>query len=185
MTSDSAVVEGARATQTVGELVSYAVRPTLYPQLRRFSCGKGEHRSEREVNKIVRAYASGRCKDGTFRVTVERYRLVGVAAFEAAKASHPDLGPFAGSPHIVVLGLREQYRGRATAGRRLGDFVLKDALRAINASWHGTPDVFVLVNPNNRHARNLFEGNDFRMIVPARGDGETDALFRRHGRPVR
>jgi ribosomal protein S18 acetylase RimI-like enzyme len=185
MTSGSTILDDARRTQIEGDLVSYAVRPTMYPQLRRFCCGKGEHRSEREVNKIVREYVSGRYKDGTFRVTVERQRLVGVAAFEAAKGSHPDLGPFAGSPHIVVLGLREQYRGCATAGRRLGDFVLEDALRAINASWEGTPDVFVLVNPNNRAARNLFEANEFRMIVPARGDGETDALFRRKGRQVR
>lgn len=117
-------------------------------------------------------------------MTVESRRLVGVAAFQAVMASHPDLGRYAGSPYIAVLGLSEQYRGRTAAGRRLGDLVLEDALRAINTRWRGTPDVFVLVNPNNTHGRNLFERNGFRMIAPARRDGETDAVFRRNGRHV-
>ncbi len=169
----------ARITEIEGDVDSFAVNPKLYPQLKRFCCGEGQYRSVREVNRIVREYASGRYNDGTFRVTVEGPRLVGVATFQAAAASHPDLGRFAGSPHIPVLGLSQHYRGRATAGRRLGDLILEDALQAINARWRGTPDVFVLVNPNNTPARNLFERNGFRMIVPARRDGETDALFRR------
>jgi ribosomal protein S18 acetylase RimI-like enzyme len=184
MTSNAADLDDARITQLEGGLVSFAVRPKLYAQLRRFRCGDGEHRSEWEVNKIVREWASGRRKDGIFRVTVERHRLVGVAAFEAVTASHQDLAPFAGSPYISVLGLSEHFRGRAAAGRRLGDLVLEDALRAINMRWRGTPDVLVQVNPNNTHGRNLFERNGFRMIVQARGDGETDAVFRRNGRQV-
>jgi ribosomal protein S18 acetylase RimI-like enzyme len=184
MTSNAANLDDACLTQIEGDLVSFAVRPNRYVQLRRFCCGGSEHRSEREVNQIVREWASGRRKDGTFRVTVERHQLVGVAAFQPATASHQDLAPFAGSPYISVLGLSEQYRGRATAGRRLGDLVLEDALRAINTRWRGTPDVLVQVNPNNTHGRNLFERNGFRMIVPARGHGETDAVFRRTGRQV-
>jgi ribosomal protein S18 acetylase RimI-like enzyme len=184
MTSNAANLDDARITLTEEDLVSFAVRPNLYAQLRRFCCGEGEHRSEREVNKIVREWASGRRKDGTFRVTVERHQLVGVAAFEAATASHQGLARFAGSPYISVLGLSEQYRGRAMAGRRLGDLVLEDALRAINTRWRGTPDVLAHVNPNNTHGCDLFERNGFRMIVPARGDGETDAVFRRNGRQV-
>jgi hypothetical protein len=168
----------------IGDLESFAVDPRRYAQLRRFCCGSSGHRSEREVNRIVREYASGRHKDGTFRVTVESRRLVGVAAFQAAAASHPDLGPYAGSPVISVMGLSRQYRGRAIAGRRLGDLVLEDALRAINAHWRGTPNVFLLVNPNNTHGRDLFERHGFRMIVPARRDGKTDALFRLNGRPM-
>lgn len=175
----------ARVTEIQGRVESFAVNPKLYPQLRRFCCGESEHRSEREVNRIVHEYASGRCKEGTFRVTIERHRLVGVAAFQAAKASHPDFGPFAGSPQISVLGLSRQYRGSTMGGRRLGDLVLEDALRAINARWHGTPDVVLLVSPNNTPGRALFERHGFRMIVPARRDGETDALFRRNGQLVR
>ena len=181
MASNSANLDEARATELEGEIDSFAVNPKLYAQLRRFCCGSSEHRSEREVNRIVREYASGRHRDGTFRVTVERRRLIGVAAFRAATASHPDLGPYAGSPYICVLGVSEQYRGCTMAGRRLGDLILEDALGAINACWRDTPQVFALVNPNNAHGRNLFERNGFRMIVPARRNGETDALFRRSG----
>jgi ribosomal protein S18 acetylase RimI-like enzyme len=185
MPSNLANLDEARVAEIEGDVESFAVNPKLYAQLRRFCCGNSGHRSEREVNRIVREYASGRHKDGAFRVTVERRRLVGVAAFQAATASHPDLGPYAGSPVISVLGLSEQYRGRTMAGRRLGDLVLEDALQAINTRWRGTPNVYLLVNPNNTHGRSLFERNGFRMIVRARRDGETDALFRRNGREVR
>jgi ribosomal protein S18 acetylase RimI-like enzyme len=185
MASNSADLDDGRTAEVEGDVESFAVNPKLYAPLRRFCCGSNERRSEREVNRIVREYASGRHRDGTFRVTVARRRLIGVAVFQAAAASHPDLGRYAGSPYISVLGLSEQYRGCTTTGRRLGDLVLEDALRAINMCWRGGPDVLVLVNPNNTHGRNLFERNGFRMIVPARPGGETDALFRRNGRQVR
>jgi ribosomal protein S18 acetylase RimI-like enzyme len=181
MTSNSADLDDGRIAQFGGGLASFTVRPNLYPHLRRFDCGEGEDRSEREVNEIVREYASGRYKDGIFRVTIDTHRLVGVAAFQAAKASHPDLGSFAGTPQIVVLGLSRQYRGQARAGRRLGDLILADALQAINARWRGTPDVLAQVNPKNTPARNLFERNGFRMIASGPSDGVADALFRRIG----
>lgn len=184
MASNSANLEEACPSELEGEVDSFVVNPKLYAQLRRFCCGSSEHRSEREVNRIVREYACGRHRAGTFRVTVEGGRLVGVAAFQKVTASHPDLGRYAGSPYIAVLGVSQRYRGRAMAGRRLGDLILEDALRAINTSWHGTPHVFTLVNPNNTHGRNLFERNGFKMIARARRDGETDALFRRNGRQV-
>jgi hypothetical protein len=44
--------------------------------------------------------------------------------------------------------------------------------------------VLVHVNPNYTHGRNLFERNGLRMIIAARRDGETDAVFRPKGRPV-
>ena len=50
MTSNAANLDDARITQIEGDLVSFAVRPKLYAQLRRFCCGESEHRSEREVN---------------------------------------------------------------------------------------------------------------------------------------
>ena len=186
MTSNSAKLDDACITDIEEDLDSFAVDPTRYASLRRFSCGDCEHRSQREVNQMVREYASGKRKrkDGSFRVTVDRHGLVGVAAFQTATASQPVLGRFAGSPYISVLGLTEQNRGRKKAGRRLGDFILQDVLRAINERLGGTPDVFVLVNPNNTHGRSVFERNGFRMIVPARNGGEFDALFRLSGRQV-
>jgi len=94
-------------TEIEGDLGSFAVDPKRYAPLRRFSCGIGERRSEREVNRLVREYASGRHKGGTFRVTVdERKRLVGVAAFQATAPSQPMLGQFKGSPYISVIGLK-------------------------------------------------------------------------------
>jgi ribosomal protein S18 acetylase RimI-like enzyme len=108
-----------------------------------------------------------------------------VAAFETATASQPLLGRYAGSPYISVLALSERYRGRRKAGRRLGDFVLQDVLRAIDERWGGTPNVFALVNPTNSPSRNLFERNGFRMIVAAEPNNhESDALFRRGGQQV-
>jgi ribosomal protein S18 acetylase RimI-like enzyme len=184
MASDSAGMVEPHVGDVERAVDSFAVNPKLYGQLRRFCCGSAGGRSEREVNRIVHQYATGRRKNGTFRVTVEGRRLVGVAAFQAAAASHPDLGRYAGLPYIAVLALSERYRGCATPGRRLGDLLLEDALRAINSDWSGTPHVFVLVNPNNKPGRELFERGGFRMIVPARPDGGTDALFRRDGQRV-
>ncbi len=166
-----------------GDLHSFAVNPKRYLPLRQFRCGTHESRSEQEVNETVRGYASGKHKDGTFRVTVETHRLVGVTAFQAATASQPVLGRYAGSPYISVLGLCQQYRGRKKARGRLGDFILQDVLQAINKRWGGTPNVFVLVNPNNTPSRNLFERHGFRMIIRARND-ESDALFRHSGLQV-
>ena len=163
-----------------GELRSFAVDPKHYPPLRRFSCGTGERRSEREVNEMVRGYASGRPKDAVFRVTVEPHGLVGVTAIRTATASLPVLGRYPGSPYISVIGLSEQYRGRKKDGRRLGDLILEDALREISRRWGGTPNVLILLNPNNTHGRNLFERHGFRMIIRARSD-EFDALFQYSG----
>src|ERR1039458_7011927 len=115
-------------TEIEGDLDSFAVDPKHYAPLRRFSCGDRGLRSEQEVNKLVREYASGKHKGGCFRVTVEarRKRLVGVAAFLAATPSQPMLGKFSGSPYICVIGLSDRYRGRRKAGLRLGDLVLLD-----------------------------------------------------------
>lgn len=173
-------------TEIGEDLDSFAVDPKHYAPLRRFSCGERGWRSEEEVNKLVREYASGRHKGGIFRVTVdERKELVGVAAFQAAASSQPILGRFPGFPYISVIGLSERYRGGETARGRLGNFVLVDALRAINQRWGGASDTFALVDPNNRGSRDLFERNGFRMIVPAAANGhEADALFRRIGGQV-
>ena len=171
-------------TEVEGDLDSFAVDPKHYAPLRRFSCGKRGRRSEQEVNRLVREYASGKHKGGTFRVTVQGPKgLVGVAAFQATAPSQPMLGQFSGSPYISVIGLSDRYRGRTRDGLRLGDLVLVDVLRAINDSWGGAPDTFALVDPNNRDSRGLFERHGFRMIVPAVANGhDADALFRRIGR---
>ena len=98
MTSNSAELDDACITEIEEDFDSFAVDPTRYASLRRFSCGQREHRSEREVNQMVREYASGKRKrkDGAFRVTVARHELVGVAAFQTATASQP--GPAGAAP---------------------------------------------------------------------------------------
>lgn len=170
---DQPDVDDACRGEIEGDLRSFVVNPKRYPPLRRFRCGSNERRSEREVNEIVRGYASGRTKDGIFRVTVEAHGLVGVTAFRTAKASQPVLGRYAGSPYISLLGLSERYRGRS---KGLGDLILQDVLHGISKHWRGTPNVLVLVNPNNTPSRNLFERHGFRMLIRARND-ESDALF--------
>ena len=176
MTLNQLDLDDACNGEIEGDLHSFAVDPKRYPPLRRFRCGPNERRSEREVNEMVRGYTSGKTKDGIFRVTIETHRLVGVTAVRTATASQPDLGRYAGTPYISLLGLSEQYRGRKKAGRRLGDLILQDVLREISKRWCGTPNVLVQVNPNNTHGRNLFERHGFRMIIRARND-ESDALF--------
>jgi ribosomal protein S18 acetylase RimI-like enzyme len=171
-----------------GDLDSFAVNPRQYAPLRRFCCGKNGSRPEREVGTMTRDYVRGKRKHDVFRVTVEQpNRLVGLAAFQPASFSQPVLAQVNGYPYISVIGVSEHFRGRTKGGIRPGDFVLVDALRAINAHgrWGATPDVFALVDPNNGPSCNLFGRHGFQVVVAADPNNpEADSLFGRRGGPV-
>jgi hypothetical protein len=147
-----------------GDLDHFSVDPRLYAPLRSFSCGKRGSRPEEEVNRMVREYSRGKRKCENFRVTVELpSRLAGVAAFQAAYFSHPALAQLNGYPYLAVIGLSQSKRSCCKNGRRIGDFVLDDVLRAINehGRWGEVPDVFALVDQHNDSSTALLSDTAF------------------------
>jgi ribosomal protein S18 acetylase RimI-like enzyme len=171
-----------------GDLDSFAVDPRRYPLLRRFRCGIGDSRAEREVDKMAREYAKGARRAHVFRVTVEQPGgLVGLAAVQPAGFSHPVLAQVNGYPYISLIGVSREYRGRVKGNLRPGDFVLRDALRTINGQsrWGPAPDIFALVDPNNTPSCALFERHGFEVVIAADPNNpEADSLFGRQGKAV-
>jgi ribosomal protein S18 acetylase RimI-like enzyme len=167
-------------SEITGDLDSFAVDPRLYAPLKRFSCGKGGSRAEREVNQMAREYAAGKRKCDGFRVTVERpAELAGIAAYQGVQI--PRIGSLV-QAYISVIGVSEDFRGRKKGSARLGDFVLMDVLGAIgvDSRWGPSPPVFALVDPNNEPSCALFRRHGFQVVIPAEPDNpEADSLFGR------
>jgi ribosomal protein S18 acetylase RimI-like enzyme len=171
-----------------GDLDSFAVDPRRYAPLKRFRCGTGESRPEREVDKMTREYAKGARRADLFRVTVEQpAKLLGLAAFQPAAFSQPVLAQVNGYPYISLIGVSREFRGCKKAGVRPGDVVLLDALRTINShgQWGDAPDIFALVDPNNGPSCALFERHGFEVVIAADpSNPEADSLLGRQGNAV-
>jgi ribosomal protein S18 acetylase RimI-like enzyme len=170
-----------------GDLVAFDVNPRAYQPVRRFRCGDGDERAEREVNKMARDYATGKRQCPIFRVLMEQPigQVVGIVAIHPANFSQPALAPINGFPYISVIGVSAEYRGMRKEGLRPGDHVLRDALRVINGAWGGVPDIFALVDPKNQPSCALFGRHGFEVVIHAEpGNEEADSLFGRPGGPT-
>jgi ribosomal protein S18 acetylase RimI-like enzyme len=154
-----------------------SVDPTAYAAFATFSCGTSTD-YEREVNEIV-----GKLHRGELPTEVVRV------------AEHPDSGDLIGlcvvsrrpfrtqrdAAYVQLIARSAASRGtRLPRGRRLGEFLLGDALEAIFGNWgFPMPAVWALVDPSNEASHAIFSHWGFALI-PAEPGGY-DARYRPSG----
>jgi ribosomal protein S18 acetylase RimI-like enzyme len=164
-----------------------SVDPRTYAAFSGFSCGEATA-FEREVNDIVRALYAG-VPGVHVRVAedVDSGALLGLCGIQQRPlALTPPHSPMPDAAYIAVIAVPSSRRGnRLPDGRRIGDFLLDDALAVIRTAWGGgvMPPVWALIDPSNTASHNLFEHHGFGR-VPAGPGGKYDVRLRPRGLPL-
>lgn len=165
-----------------------SVNPMLYAPLDGFTCGTTTS-FEREVNEIVQALYDGAALGVHVRVaedngTGEFLGVCGIVQRPLLLA--PPHGPIPDAAYIAVIAVPLSCRGkhRLPDGTRLGEFLLKDALRLIHLAWGGgsMPPVWALIDGSNAPSHNIFNPYDFGYIPPGPAGGY-DIRLRPRGLP--
>lgn len=146
-----------------------SVDPTTYLPFADFSCG-GESAYEQEVDAVVSLLYRGEMEYVVVRVAEDpdTNDLIGLCA-----VSRRRFGYTYDAAYIAVIALNGTYRGhRLPDGRRLGEFLLGDALDQIKAIWDGPPmpTTWAVVAPDNTASHNTFAYWGFERL-PGQGGG--------------
>lgn len=169
--------------------VRVLVKPTRYPPLRAFNCGRRGNSWEVMVHRWVRNAYSGLLPHPQTIVLLEdaHRKLVGAGGFRQDPLLHRDPEKndqlTMDAYYIHMLAIDKLYQGqRLQDGSRPSDLLLQGMLGHIKARNGGSmPCVWALVSPKNTRSAALFERNGFGAIPPT-GDGEAIHVLTPDGR---
>lgn len=168
-----------------------SVDPRLYAPLAGFTCGDATPH-EQEVNTIVHALYGGHAPGIIVRVaedegTGEFLGLCGIAARPLVLA--PPHLPMPDAAYTAVIGIPLSCRGkyRLPDGRRVGEFLLDDALEVVHRVWGGgsMPPVWALITPANQASHDLFANRGFGHIPGGPHTDNHDIRLRGRALPLR